>query len=434
MKTYSIVDYGAIEADLLQTSAIQAAIDACYRDGGGEVLVPAGIYRTGGLRLRSRVTLHLLSGASLEGSGNPADYQGWRHDPLEPIEVPPAEPTQYRSALRTSRWNNALIRAIDAHDIAILGEPGSLLCGMNCYDPTGEENYRGPHGINLWDCENVTLDGYTLRSAGNWAHAIFRTKNVTIRNVTVQGGHDGVDLFLCENALIEDCIFRTGDDSLAGFGNRKVVMRRCVLNSSCSAIRFGGTDVLIEACEDGGAPRFAFRGSLTPEEKARSASTTASNRRRTLNVFLYYCDARFGALPDAPGNITVRDCRFDGAYDLFKMAYGKHIWCCNEPLRSITFENCRLTGLRLPIGILGDPEKPIEFRLRNVELSSGDEAESPVFLDAENFSLLELTNVHLKGYDAPRLVVRSEGQIIVAHCDDFETVREAPGQSGIQGN
>ena len=116
------------------------------------------------------------------------------------------------------------------------------------------------------------------------------------------------------------------------------------------------------------------------------------------------------------------------------MAYGKHIWCCNEPLRSITFENCRLTGLRLPIGILGDPEKPIEFRLRNVELSSGDEVESPVFLDAENFSLLELTNVHLKGYDAPRLVVRSEGQIIVAHCDDFETVREAPGQSGIQGN
>ena len=60
--------------------------------------------------------------------------------------------------------------------------------------------------------------------------------------------------------------------------------------------------------------------------------------------------------------------------------------------------------------------------------------ESPVFLDAENFSLLELTNVRLKGYDHPRLVIRSEGQVIVEHCDDFESVREAPGQSGIQGN
>ena len=187
MRTFNITDYGAVESDLLQTKAIQAAIDDCFLAGGGEVVIPAGVYRTGGLRIRSNVTLHLLSGAILEGSRDPDDYNAWREDRLEPIDVPDKEPAKYRSALRTSRWNNAMIRAFDAHDFAIIGEPGSIINGMNCFDPSGEENYRGPHGINIWDCERVTLRGYTLRATGNWAHAIFRTKDLDIRGVTVQG-------------------------------------------------------------------------------------------------------------------------------------------------------------------------------------------------------------------------------------------------------
>ena len=46
MKTYSILDYGAVVSDLLQTGAIQAAIDDCFCKGGGEVVIPAGIYPT----------------------------------------------------------------------------------------------------------------------------------------------------------------------------------------------------------------------------------------------------------------------------------------------------------------------------------------------------------------------------------------------------
>ena len=434
MKVYNILDYGAVESDLLQTKAIQAAIDDCFLAGGGEVVVPAGVYRTGGLRIRSNVTLHLLSGAILEGSRDPNDYNAWREDKLEPIDVPDQEPTKYRSALRTSRWNNAMIRAFDAHDFAIIGEPNSIINGMNCYDPVGEEKYRGPHGIDLWDCERVTLRGYTLRSTGNWAHAIFRTKDLDVRDVTVQGGHDGIDVFLCENVLIEDCKFWSGDDSLAGFGSKNVTMRRCILNSSCSSIRFGGTDVLIEECGNHGEPRFGFRGSLSPEEKALGKFTGMEHRRRTLNAFLYYCDERFGKLPYEPVNITIRNCDFDGVYTIFKMTFGEHIWSCGEPLRSITFEDCRFRNICLPTGILGGKDKPIEFRLKNVEISAADGIESQVFIDAENFSRIELENVKLRGYTAPKLVLRSEGEVIVKDCDAFETVHGAPGESGIRGN
>ena len=52
----------------LDTKALQAAIDACARSGGGTVLLPAGRYLTGTLFLRSRVTLHLTAGKPVSGA------------------------------------------------------------------------------------------------------------------------------------------------------------------------------------------------------------------------------------------------------------------------------------------------------------------------------------------------------------------------------
>ena len=58
--TKNIIDYGAVSSvEINQSKAIQAAIDACWKDGGGEVIVPEGQYLTGDIRLRSNITLHL---------------------------------------------------------------------------------------------------------------------------------------------------------------------------------------------------------------------------------------------------------------------------------------------------------------------------------------------------------------------------------------
>ena len=84
MNTFSMLDYGAIPgAQGLQTEAIQKAIDARFLAGGGEVTIPAGDYRTGGLRLRSNMTLHLLADAHLFGSRDPEDYMAFLKRPAE---------------------------------------------------------------------------------------------------------------------------------------------------------------------------------------------------------------------------------------------------------------------------------------------------------------------------------------------------------------
>ena len=74
-RTYSITDFGAAgDGVTMDTGAIQKAVDAARASGGGEAVMPAGTYLSGGILLRSRVTLRLPTGAALPGSRDPVDY------------------------------------------------------------------------------------------------------------------------------------------------------------------------------------------------------------------------------------------------------------------------------------------------------------------------------------------------------------------------
>jgi polygalacturonase len=59
---------------MLSTNAIQRAIDETNGAGDGIVCAPAGTLLTGGLELKSRVTLYLKLGCVLLGSTSIGDY------------------------------------------------------------------------------------------------------------------------------------------------------------------------------------------------------------------------------------------------------------------------------------------------------------------------------------------------------------------------
>ena len=59
-------DFGArADGTTLNTDAIARAIAACAKEGGGRVVVPAGRFLTGAIRLKSNVELHVSEGATL---------------------------------------------------------------------------------------------------------------------------------------------------------------------------------------------------------------------------------------------------------------------------------------------------------------------------------------------------------------------------------
>lgn len=419
--TYNVTDFGVVSCDSMQTEAIQSVLDACFLNGGGTVKIPAGIYRTGGLRLRSNTCLYLESGAIIKASTDPLDYFGFKKDKIEPIEEYDTEPR--RSVYPYSRWNNAVIRIINAENVSVFGEKGSYIDGSNCYDPEGEEGYRGPHGINVQNSKNVYLDGYTVTDSANWAHAIFNTTNIVAKNLTILGGHDGFDVRTCDNILVENCEFYTGDDCIAGFDNNDVIIRDCILNCSCSALRFGGNNVLVENCKGFAPGRYGHRYTLTKEEQKLSLPTNAHCRHNTYNVFLYYCDYR-ATIRKAPGNIIIRNCEFVNPDSLFSLSFSEnHVWCCNRSLSSIKFENCKVSGMVRPIYASGDENEPLSLTLENVTVSPRSGSEAISFIDAKNCAVIDLNNVTLNGFDKPQIHVCDDTVIRSENSTDVEITK-----------
>ena len=73
---FNVKDYGAtgVKSDDGR-AAIQKAIEACAKAGGGMVYLPPGEYTSGTLVLRSHVRLHIEAGATLFASPDPAAYE-----------------------------------------------------------------------------------------------------------------------------------------------------------------------------------------------------------------------------------------------------------------------------------------------------------------------------------------------------------------------
>jgi len=414
MNTFCITDFGAKTDGTLCTAAIQAAIDACFAAGGGEVTVPAGTFTTATVRLRSRVTLHLLKDACLLGSRDAEDYTHWTEDSVEPLDaeikrletaVVAGDPFTFNYVC--TRWRNALIRAFGANNIAVIGDENAVIDGADCYDTQGEEGFRGPHAIGLEGCTGVTLCGYTVVRSANWAHCIFGCRNVTVENVRVMGGHDGVHFRTCDHVVVKNCVFHTGDDCVAGFDNTDVLVEDCEINTACSGFRFGGTRVTVRRCRLFGPAEFMHRFSLTEEEKQQGAAAlpAAHHRRNMLSAFTYFADET-RLIREQPGAFLVEDCTVENVDRLLHYNYsGNEVYQKNRPLHDIAFRNLKATGIRMPLTLYGSPDCPVTATFINAHIETvGD---IPL-MQAAYFERIEWNGVVTAD---PRVRVWTEGAV-----------------------
>ena len=413
MKKVSVADFGAYpNTGEFVSESIQKAIDYCFQNGGGEVIIPTGTYRIKGLRLRSNVTLRLLEYAMLIGSRNKDDYFILDNDEIEPVDSALLDSTDWErltgeAKLKKfhkygSRWHNAMIRAFNAENIAIIGERGSIIDGDNCFDAGGEEKYRGPHGIGIINCENVVLKGYTMRNTGNWAQEIQNTNNILIENILCLAGHDGVHMTTCEDVIIKGCEFCTGDDCVAGFDNKNVIVEDCKLNTACNVFRMGGTNIFIHHCEVYTPPVYLFRGSMSMEEKQESIMSNDAefakdfSRANTLSLFTYYADASVN-IKNPATNIIIRDCKVSGTQRFLHFNYsGNEPWQNNRPLLDIKFENIVAEDIEMPLTAYGDKENPVEITLNNIDFSFKKGYEKNPFMHVANFKKIKLKNINVK--------------------------------------
>ena len=225
-----VTSYGATSgADC--TRAIQASLDAVHAAGGGTVVVPAGRWRCGGLRLRSHSELHLEHGAVLAGIADPALY--------------PATPGSDQ---------RAMITALDEVDVAITGS-GRI-------DGDGDSRRWGKDAdpnefrfslIRCIGCRNVRILDVGLWWTRWWGAHLLRCEDVQIRGCEIVARRDrinadGIDPDDCRRVRISDCRIATGDDAIvikstSGGVCEDILVSDCILESSCAAIKVGTESV-----------------------------------------------------------------------------------------------------------------------------------------------------------------------------------------------
>ena len=420
----------------MNTADIQKAIDDCFLAGGGTVRLTKGVFKVGGLRLRSNCTLYLESGAILKGTRNPDDYCILKNDYVEPIKEEYKTDVLWNyAAVRTTHdhflkpgrsWNNAVIRVLDAENVSIIGEEGSVIDGSDCYDETGEEFYIGPHGISVHYSKNLTFKGYTIQNTGNWAHQTLFSSDMSFSNITILGGHDGIHMSSCDDIKISDCNFYTGDDCIAGFDNNNVYVSGCEINSACSGLRFGGNNILVENCHFFGPAKYFFRGSLSLEDKIAGNPSPTEGKKTMLSIFTYYSDFTLKVRRD-PKNIIIRHCKAENVERFLHYDFtGKQVWQKNRPLREITFDGITAKGIDMPLNAYGDQKERVDISIKNSTVAFTGKADCAI--RGGNFGVIDIDSVEIRNLDAPLVKVYGEaGEIRVRNLigvKDIYTVTE----------
>ena len=361
---YRLSDHGiAPDADDPQTEAIQKILDLC-EESGGTVVFPKGTYRVAGLLLHSDTTVYLESGAALLGSEDCDDYAVFDVPEDFPLRTDMELIPRYFGFKKRDAYRRAMLSAYGAERISIIGEPGAVIDGQNCYDPEGEERYRGPHGIFLSNCRNVVLRGYTVQHSGNFMHQLDACADVSMTDVTCLGGSDGIHLHFCENVEIERCVFRTGDDCIAGINIKNLYVGNCVLNTSCQAFRIGGVDILVENCHIYGPGYSPHR--LTIVKSRTEILPREAGRHNLISLMIFFASETFPA-KEHSRNIVFRNMIVENAGHVLEYhADSPGALQLGDRLRDVAFDNVRFTGLENSSRVDGAADEPLAVRLHNV--------------------------------------------------------------------
>jgi polygalacturonase len=197
-KTFSVADYGAVgDGKTMNTDALQKAISAVDKAGGGTLMVPAGQYLTQPLTLVSNLNLQLAKGAAILISDDIAKY--------------PMERKGYQNGISAS----------DAHDLEISGE-GTIDGQGKAWWTAFEANKDMPHRpflVRLEHCTRVKVTGILLTNSPSFHLVPNRCTDVTIQGITIKApvdahNTDGIDPS-GSNFLITDCLIDGGDDNIA---------------------------------------------------------------------------------------------------------------------------------------------------------------------------------------------------------------------------
>ncbi len=287
--TTSIVKFGAIpDGYTLNTKSINDAITAVSKKGGGVVFVPAGLWLTGPVVIKSNVNLHLAQGATLLFTADKSQYPlvaaNWEGLP----QMRNQSPVSATDAVNIAITGKGIIdgngdpwRAVKSDKLTasqwkklvasggVLSEdkktwypsesfmkgskmpsnPGMITPDRDAAYYESIKDFLRPNMVLFTKCKNVLLEGVIFQNSPAWCLHPLMCENLTVKNIFVKNpwyaqNGDGIDVESCKNVLIENSVFDVGDDALCmksgrdvegrkrGMPTENVIIRGCTVYAS----------------------------------------------------------------------------------------------------------------------------------------------------------------------------------------------------------
>lgn len=379
-KSFNITDYGAVgDGNTNCTEAFKKAISAACQAGGGRVVVPAGVFLTGPIHLKSNINLYVSEGAVIKFLTDPNAYLPAVYTRWEGIECMNYSPCVYAYKQKnvaitgkgtldgqgTNWWGWKKI----SDDVRQLNKDGQA--GV----PVNQRQYGGktlrPNMIEPYLCKNVLIEGVTIRNGPFWHIHPVLSQNITVKNVKVDGmgpNNDGCDPESCEDVLIEGCDFNTGDDCIAIKSGRNndgrrvnvpsenIVIRNCRMTAGHGGVTIGSEmtggvrNVFVENCKmDSPDLRRAIRiktnsirGGFVENIYVRNISIGQVNEA-VLKINFYYGEGDSGKFTPQVRNINMENVTSSKSeYALLLKGYQR------SPVTDIYLKNCLFDNVENP--------------------------------------------------------------------------------------
>ncbi|HTZ60266.1 MAG TPA: glycosyl hydrolase family 28 protein [Acidobacteriaceae bacterium] len=269
-----ITRFGAVaDAAIVNTKAIQAAIDHLAANHGGTVVIPPGVFVSGALFFKPMVNLRLQSGAVLRCSTDMANF--------------PVQRTRIEGHF-AERFYPALINAKSCDGFHISGDGTLDGAGRPIWDLFWKLRNAAPDPRNfpnlgvprarlalIESSRRVKVEGVTFKDSQFWNLHLYKCDGVLVRRTRFQvpddykqaPSTDGIDVDSCRNVTIDGCYFSVTDDCIAAKGSRgpralqdrdsppveHIRVRNCVYRRGNGVLTVGSEativrDVLVENC------------------------------------------------------------------------------------------------------------------------------------------------------------------------------------------
>ncbi|MBQ9892711.1 MAG: glycoside hydrolase family 28 protein [Bacteroidales bacterium] len=257
-RTLNLLDCGAVgDGITLNTEVFHGAIEELAAKGGGHLIVPGGIWRTGPVELKSCIDLHLEDNAvilfdpdfslypvvevSFEGLDtrrctSPVSARGAHDIAITGRGVIDGSGDAWRplkkSKVTSAQWKQKVASG------GVLNEKGDCWYPDEAYIeaersadmnvPTGNltdaewnamKSFLRPVMISLVDCERVLLEGPTFQNSPAWNIHPLLCKDLVVNNITVRNpswsqNGDGIDIESCTGTVLMNSSFDCGDDGI----------------------------------------------------------------------------------------------------------------------------------------------------------------------------------------------------------------------------